>query len=163
MSNSVDFSWAPSPADWRASLRTMVPMVRWAPWFALAFAVISFVLLVAFDDMVFVALFGLVCALVIGFMEPVAVWWRFSSDEMISRTVVGSADDQSFRMAVGTAVREEIAWEELPGWTETRQGFVLETLDEGSASLSVPHRAFASTQDAQSFRELLEQHIGPAN
>jgi hypothetical protein len=96
-------------------------------------------------------------------MEPVAVWWRFSSDEMISRTVVGSADDQSFRMAVGNSVREEIVWQELPGWTETRQGFVLETLDEGAASLSVPHRAFASDEDAASFRTLLEQHIGPAD
>ncbi|HEX7305251.1 YcxB family protein [Lentzea sp.] len=163
MSNSVDFNWAPSPADWRASLRAMVPMVRWAPWFALAFAVISFVLLVGFDDMGFVALFGLLCALVIGLMEPVAVWWRFSSDEMISRTVVGSADDQSFRMAVGSSVREEIAWEELPGWTETRQGFVLQTLDEGAASLSVPHRAFGSDEDVTSFRTLLEKHIGPAD
>ena len=137
-------------------------MFRWAPWFALVFGVISLVLLLFFDDMVPVALFGLVCALVIGFMEPIAVWWRFSSDEMISRTVVGSADDQSFRMAVGTSVREEIVWEELPGWTETRQGFVLETLDEGMASLSVPHRAFASDEDRASFRTLLESHIGPA-
>ena len=162
MSNSVDFKWAPSPADWRASLRTMVPMFRWAPWFAVALGVISLVLLFGFDDEMFpVALFGLACALVIGFMEPVAVWWRFSSDEMISRTVVGSADDQSFRMAVGNAVREEIVWEELPGWTETRQGFVLETLD--AASLSVPHRAFESDEDRTSFRTLLENHIGPAN
>lgn len=162
MSDSVDFRWAPSPADWRSSLRAMVPMFRWAPWFALVLGGFSLILLFFFDDMVPVALFGLVCALVIGFMEPVAVWWRFSSDEMISRTVVGSADDQSFRMAVGTAVREEMAWAELPGWTETRQGFVLETLDEGAASLSVPHRAFASDEDAASFRALLEQHIGPA-
>ncbi|HEX8870058.1 MAG TPA: YcxB family protein [Lentzea sp.] len=162
MSNSVDFKWAPSPADWRASLRTMVPMFKWAPWFAVALDVFSLVLLFGFDgEMVPIAVFGLVCALVIGFMEPVAVWWRFSSDEMISRTVVGSADDQSFRMAVGTAVREEIVWDELPGWTETRQGFVLETLD--AASLSVPHRAFASDEDLTSFRTLLEQHIGPAN
>jgi hypothetical protein len=162
MSDSVDFRWAPSPADWRASLRAMVPMFRWAPWFALVFAVISLVLLFGFDDTVFVAVFGLVCALVIGFVEPVAVWWRFSSDEMISRTVVGSADDRSFRMAVGNAVREEIVWQELPGWTETRHGFVLETLDEGVASLSVPHRAFASDEDVTSFRSLLENHIGPA-
>ncbi|WP_109640280.1 YcxB family protein [Lentzea atacamensis] len=163
MSNSVDFKWAPSPADWRASLRAMVPMFKWAPWFAVVLGGFSLVLLFGFDDAMFpVALFGLVCALVIGFMEPVAVWWRFSSDEMISRTVVGSADDQSFRMAVGNEVREEIVWEELPGWTETRQGFVLETLDDGAASLSVPHRAFASDEDLSSFRTLLEQHIGPA-
>jgi hypothetical protein len=162
MSDSVDFRWAPSPADWRSSLRAMVPMFRWAPWFALVLGGFSLILLFFFDDIVPVALFGLVCALVIGFMEPVAVWWRFSSDEMISRTVVGSADDQSFRMAVGAAVREEMAWAELPGWTETRQGFVLETLDDGAASLSVPHRAFASDEDAASFRALLEQHIGPA-
>lgn len=163
MSNGVDFKWAPSPADWRASLRAMVPMFKWAPWFAVVLGVFSLVLLFGFDDAMFpVAVFGLVFALIIGFMEPVAVWWRFSSDDMISRTVVGSADDQSFRMAVGTAVREEIGWEELPGWTETRQGFVLETLDDGAASLSVPHRAFASDEDLASFRTLLEQHIGPA-
>jgi hypothetical protein len=162
MSDSVDFRWAPSPADWRASLRAMVPMFRWAPWFALVLAVVSLVLLFGFEDALFVALFGLVCALVIGFMEPVAVWWRFSSDEMISRTVVGSADAKSFRMAVGRAVREEIVWQELPGWTETRQGFVLETLDEGAASLSVPHRAFASDEDQTTFRSLLVNNIGPA-
>ena len=162
MSNCVDFRWAPSPADWRASLRAMVPMFRWAPWFALVLAVFSLVLLLGFEDTLFVALFGLVCALVIGFMEPVAVWWRFTSDEMISRTVIGSADARSFRMAVGNAVREDIVWEELPGWTETRQGFVLETLDGGTASLSVPHRAFASDEDLTSFRSLLEEHIGPA-
>lgn len=162
MSNSVDFKWAPSPADWRASLRAMVPMFKWAPWFAVALGVFSLVLLFGFDDAMFpIAVFGLVCALVIGLMEPVAVWWRFSSDEMISRTVVGSADDRSFRMAVGAAVREEIVWDELPGWTETRQGFVLETLD--AASLSVPHRAFASDEDLASFRTLLEERIGPAN
>ncbi|GLY51664.1 hypothetical protein Lesp01_53200 [Lentzea sp. NBRC 102530] len=162
MSDSVDFRWAPSPADWRASLRTMVPLFRWAPWFALVLGVFSLVLLFGFEDALVVGLFGLGCALVIGFMEPVAVWWRFTSDEMISRTVVGSADDQSFRMAVGNAVREEIVWQELPGWTETRQGFVLETLDDGAASLSVPHRAFASDEDVTSFRTLLENHIGPA-
>ncbi|MCR3751015.1 hypothetical protein LX88_005003 [Lentzea californiensis] len=162
MSNCVDFRWAPSPADWRASLRAMVPMFKWAPWFALVLAVFSLVLLLGFEDTLPVALFGLLCALVIGFMEPVAVWWRFTSDEMISRTVMGSADARSFRMAVGNAVREEIVWEELPGWTETRQGFVLETLDEGAASLSVPHRAFASDEDLTSFRSLLEEHIGPA-
>lgn len=162
MSDSVDFKWAPSPADWRASLRAMVPMFRWAPWFAVVLGVFSLILLFGFDDMVPVAIFGLACALVIGFMEPVAVWWRFSSDEMLSRTVAGSADDQSFRMAVGNSVREEIVWEELPGWTETRQGFVLETLGDGAASLSVPHRAFASDEDMASFRTLLEQHIGPA-
>lgn len=162
MSNCVDFRWAPSPADWRASLRTMVPMFKWAPWFALVLGVFSLVLLLGFEDALVVGLFGLVCALVIGLMEPVAVWWRFSSDEMISRTVMGSADDRSFRLAVGNAVREEIVWEELPGWTETRQGFVLETLDEGAASLSVPHRAFASAEDVTSFRSLLEQRIGPA-
>ncbi|RDI21688.1 hypothetical protein DFR72_113235 [Lentzea flaviverrucosa] len=162
MSNCVDFRWAPSPADWRASLRAMVPMFKWAPWFALVLAVFSLVLLLGFEDTLPVALFGLVCALVIGFMEPVAVWWRFTSDEMISRTVTGSADARSFRMAVGNAVREEIVWEELPGWTETRQGFVLETLDEGATSLSVPHRAFASDEDLTSFRSLLEEHIGPA-
>lgn len=162
MSNCVDFKWAPSPADWRASLRTMVPLFRWAPWFALVLAVFSLVLLLAFEDTLAVALFGLVCALVIGFMEPVAVWWRFTSDEMISRTVLGSADARSFRMAVGNSVREEIAWDELPAWTETRQGFVLETLDEGAGSLSVPHRAFASDEDLTSFRSLLEEHIGPA-
>jgi hypothetical protein len=162
MSDSVDFRWAPSPADWRAGLRAMVPMFRWAPWFALAFVVISLVQLFVFDGPIFVGIFGLVCALVIGFMEPVAVWWRFSSDEMISRTVVGSADAKSFRMAVGRAVREEIVWQELPGWTETRQGFVLETLDEGAASLSVPHRAFASDEDQTTFRSLLVNNIGPA-
>ncbi|WP_170176528.1 YcxB family protein [Lentzea flaviverrucosa] len=140
----------------------MVPMFKWAPWFALVLAVFSLVLLLGFEDTLPVALFGLVCALVIGFMEPVAVWWRFTSDEMISRTVTGSADARSFRMAVGNAVREEIVWEELPGWTETRQGFVLETLDEGATSLSVPHRAFASDEDLTSFRSLLEEHIGPA-
>ncbi|WP_258950289.1 YcxB family protein [Lentzea californiensis] len=140
----------------------MVPMFKWAPWFALVLAVFSLVLLLGFEDTLPVALFGLLCALVIGFMEPVAVWWRFTSDEMISRTVMGSADARSFRMAVGNAVREEIVWEELPGWTETRQGFVLETLDEGAASLSVPHRAFASDEDLTSFRSLLEEHIGPA-
>ena len=154
MSDSVDFRWAPSPADWRSSLRAMVPMFRWAPWFALVLGGFSLILLFFFDDMVPVgAVRPGLCALVIGFMEPVAVWWRFSSDEMISRTVVGSADDQSFRMAVGTAVREEMAWAELPGWTETRRGFVLETLDEGAASLSVPLRAFASDEDAASFRD----------
>lgn len=162
MSDCVDFRWAPSPADWRASLRAMVPMFKWAPWFALVFGVFSLVLLLGFEDTLVVALFGLACALVIGLMEPVAVWWRFSSDEMISRTVMGSADARSFRLAVGNAVREEIVWEDLPGWTETRQGFVLETLDGGAASFSVPHRAFASDEDVTSFRSLLEQHIGPA-
>ncbi|MET9230786.1 YcxB family protein [Lentzea sp. NPDC003310] len=137
-------------------------MFRWAPWFALVLAAFSLVLLLAFEDTLAVALFGLVCALVIGFMEPVAVWWRFTSDEMISRTVLGSADARSFRMAVGNSVREEIAWDELPAWTETRQGFVLETLEEGAGSLSVPHRAFASDEDLTSFRSLLEEHIGPA-
>lgn len=161
MSNSVDFKWAPSPADWRSSLRTMVPMFRWAPWFAVVLGAFSLVLLFVYDDILPVAMFGIGCALVIGFMEPIAVWWRFSSNEMISRTVVGSADAQSFRMAVGTSIREELDWAELPSWTETRQGFVLETLDEGSASLSVPHRAFASDEDVTSFRTLLEQHIGP--
>ncbi|WP_394620842.1 hypothetical protein JNUCC0626_17585 [Lentzea sp. JNUCC 0626] len=140
----------------------MVPLFRWAPWFALVLGVFSLVLLFGFEDALVVGLFGLGCALVIGLMEPVAVWWRFTSDEMISRTVVGSADAQSFRMAVGTTIREEIVWQELPGWTETRQGFVLETLDEGAGSLSVPHRAFASDEDVTSFRTLLENHIGPA-
>lgn len=157
---SVDFRWAPEPADWRASLRTMVPMFRWAPWFALALGAMSVVLL--FLDMTAAGIFGLVFAVIIGFMEPVAVWWRFSSNDLVSQTVVGSADEYSFRMAVGGAIREEIDWAELPSWTETRTGFVLSTLDEGAVALSVPHRAFSGTDDQQRFRELLERHIGPS-
>ncbi|GLZ31555.1 hypothetical protein Lesp02_37430 [Lentzea sp. NBRC 105346] len=134
-------------------------MFRWAPWFALVLGGFSVVLL--FVDMTAAGLFGLAFALVIGLMEPVAVWWRFSSNDLVSQTVVGSADEYSFRMAVGGTIREEIDWAELPSWTETRSGFVLRTLDEGAVALSVPHRAFADQDERDRFRALLERHIGP--
>ncbi|GGP86623.1 YcxB family protein [Saccharothrix coeruleofusca] len=156
---SVDFSWSPRPADWRAALRTAVPLYRWAPWFALALGAVGVVVLAL--GMVAAGLFGLALAVIIVALVPVGTAVNFHNHPLAAKAVTGTADQHSLRMAVGNTARSELAWSELPGWSETGRTFVLRTAS--SAMYAVPHRAFADPAAVERFRALLEQHVGPAS
>ncbi|MBB5954161.1 hypothetical protein FHS29_000731 [Saccharothrix tamanrassetensis] len=155
---SVDFSWSPQPGDWRDALRTAVPIYRWAPWFGLALGVLGVVVL--FLGMTWAGVFGLALAVIIIALVPIGTAVNFHNHPLAAKAVTGSADDHSLRMSVGSAARSELAWDELPGWSETPRGFVLRTA--GTAMFAVPHRAFAATEDVDRFRSLLVEHVGPA-
>ncbi|MEU4806819.1 YcxB family protein [Actinosynnema sp. NPDC023587] len=155
---SVDFTWSPRAADWRDALRTAVPLYRWAPWFGLATGVLGVVVL--FLDMTWAGVFGLALAVIIIALVPIGTALNFHNHPLAAKTVTGSADGRAVRMAVGEAARSELAWAELPGWSETPRGFVLRT---GTAAMyAVPHRAFTGTDDVERFRSLLVEHVGPA-
>jgi len=155
---SVDFSWSPRPGDWRDALRTAVPLYRWAPWFGLALAALGVVVLAL--GMTWAGVFGVVLAVIIIALVPVGTAVNFHNHPLAARTVTGSADARSLRMAVGDAARSELAWDELPGWSETARGFVLRT--GGAAMYAVPRRAFAGPEEVDRFRSLLVEHVGPA-
>lgn len=158
----VDFSWSPQPADWRAAVRAVVPMYRWAQWFAAVLAVFGVVLVVLGD--VLPGLYGLLAAAVIAVLPALRVRASFQRHPLASKTVTATADDHSVRMTVDDLARSDLAWTELPAWLETAQGIVLRTgPDRGSAIYPVPHRAFAAPDDEQRFRALLQRHIGPAS
>lgn len=162
MGGSVDFRWAPEPGDWGDALRTAVPMFRWAPWFALALVVGSVVALVL--DLTAAGVFGLVGAVVVAVLVPVQVRFSFRGHPLAASTVTATADDHSLRMSVGESARSEVAWDELPGWTETARGFVLRTVDGARGPMyAVPHRAFDEDADRERFRALLVEHVGPAS
>ncbi|WP_440900990.1 YcxB family protein [Actinosynnema sp.] len=154
----VDFAWTPHPSDWRAALRTAVPLYRWVPWFAAAFAVFGFVVLVIGLTVPGVA--ALVLAALMAAMVPVTTWVSFHNHPIAAKAVTGSADDHSLRMAVSGAARSEVDWARLPGWAETGRTFVLRTPESGM--YAVPHRAFGSGDGVEKFRALLAEHVGPA-
>ncbi|MEV0677589.1 YcxB family protein [Actinosynnema sp. NPDC050436] len=154
---TVDFTWSPRAADWRDALRTAVPVFRWAPWFGVALGVLGVVVL--FLGMTWAGVFGLALAVIIVALVPVGTAVNFHNHPLAAKTVTGSADEHSLRMSVGQAARSELAWDELPGWSETPRGFVLRT--GTSAMYAVPHRAFAGADDVDRFRSLLVEHVGP--
>ncbi|WP_433273118.1 YcxB family protein [Actinosynnema sp. CS-041913] len=154
---SVDFSWSPRSADWGDALRAAVPLYRWAPWFGLALGVLGVVVL--FLGMTWAGVFGIALAVIIIALVPVGAAVNFHNHPLAAKTVTGSADDHSLRMSVGDAARSELAWDELPGWSETPRGFVLRTAT--TAMFAVPHRAFTGADDVDRFRSLLVAHVGP--
>ncbi|RKT55960.1 YcxB family protein [Saccharothrix australiensis] len=155
---SVDFSWSPRPGDWRDALRTAVPLYRWAPWFGAVLGALGVVVL--FLGMTWAGVFGIALAVIIVALVPVGTAVNFHNHPLAAKPVTGSADAHSLRMSVGDAARSELAWAELPGWSETSRVFVLRT---GTAAMfAVPHRAFAGAEDVERFRSLLVAHVGPA-
>lgn len=163
MSDSrLDLRWDPEPWDWADALRAVVPMYRWSPWFAGALAVFSVVLL--FLGQPVPGIFGLVCAVVIAAIPVAGVWASFRGNPVAGSLVTATADDSSLRMMTvdGTAY-SDVRWASLSGWLQTGRGFILRTGEsQDSAVYPVPHRAFGQPADRQRFRELLEEHLGPA-
>ncbi|MBW4717649.1 YcxB family protein [Saccharothrix obliqua] len=155
---SVDFSWSPRSGDWGDALRTAVPLFRWAPWFGLVLG--GFGVVVLFLGMTWAGVFGIALGVIIIALVPVGTAVNFHNHPLAAKTVTGTADEHSLRMAVGDAARSELAWAELPSWSETPRVFVLRTAT--SAMYAVPHRAFQGADDVDRFRSLLVARVGPA-
>ncbi|WP_146108099.1 YcxB family protein [Actinokineospora auranticolor] len=151
--------WTPEPGDWSDGIRATLPFARWVPWFAGAFGVFSVVLVVV--GQVWPGVFGLVCAVVIGSLPTVAVRRSFRRDPIAGREVTAEVSSGAVRMmaADGTAC-SDVVLGELTGWVETERSFVLRT--GGGSFHPVPGRAFASVEDIDRFREILEEELGPA-
>lgn len=157
----LELRWNPVPGDWSDALRAVVPLYRWAPWFAAAVAVFGVVLLVAGQPVP--GLFGLGCAVVIAAMPVLGVYSSFRRNPVAAATVTATVDEQSVRMMTvdGTAY-SDLRWSALSGWLETRRGFVLRTSEAATGPLyPVPHRAFDADAERARFRNLLEEHVGP--
>lgn len=154
---ALELRWDPAPSDWSDSLRAVFPLYRWAPWFALALAAFSAVLLVAGQPVP--GGFGLVCAAVIVALPVLGVRAQFRRNPVAASTVTATVDEQSFRMMTvdGTAYTD-LRWPTLAGWVETKHNFVLRTGD--AALFPVPGRAFGTQEDLDGFRELLERQLG---
>lgn len=160
--SGLELRWDPVPSDWADALRAVVPLYRWSPWFSVALAVFSVVLL--FLGQPVPGIFGLVCAVVIAAIPFLGVWSSFRGNPVAGSTVTATVDENSLRMMTidGTAY-SDVRWSTLSGWLQTGRGFVLRTGNsQASAVYPVPHRAFEQPADRQRFRELLEQHLGPA-
>ena len=156
MAGTLDLQWDPEPGDWADGLRAIVPIYRFAPLFALAFAAAAVVLLAVGQP--WAALFGLLCAIVIGLLPLVAVRASFHRNPVAATTVTAKVDERSLRMMTidGTAY-SDVDWTTLSGWLETRRGFVLRT---GQAFYPVPNRAFAKPEERQHFLDLLRRRLG---
>jgi hypothetical protein len=154
---ALELRWDPAPSDWGDALRSVFPVHRWAPWFALALAVFSAVLLVAGQPVP--GAFGLGCAAVIAALPVLAVRTQFGRNPVAAATVTATVDEQSFRMMTvdGTAYTD-LRWPTVTGWVETKHNFVLRTGD--GALFPVPGRAFAKQEDLDGFRDLLARQLG---
>jgi hypothetical protein len=160
MPDRLELRWNPTPADWSDALRAVLPLYRWAPWFAAALAAFGVVLLVAGQPLP--GLFGLACAVVIAALPVLGVYSSFRRNPVAAATVTATVDDQSVRMMTvdGTAY-SDLRWSALSGWLETKRGFVLRTGETAAGPLyPVPNRAFEEDAERTRFRELLEQHVG---
>jgi hypothetical protein len=154
---ALELRWDPAPSDWADALRAVYPVYRWSPWFALALAVLSAVLL--FIGQPIPGGFGLICAAIIAALPVLAVRGQFRRNPAAAATVTASVDDQSFRMMTvdGTAYTDQ-RWTTLAGWVETKHNFVLRG-DDG-ALFPVPARAFGKQEDLDGFRDVLGQQLG---
>lgn len=159
MAARLRLRWDPEPGDWADGVRAVLPLARWAPWYAAAFAVFSVALVVT--GQTWPGVFGIACALVIAAIPVVGARVAFRRDPIAGRTVTAEVDEHSLRMmtADGTAY-SDVPLAELDGWSETPRNFVLHA--EGRAFHPVPGRAFGSTEDIDGFRELLRRVLGPA-
>jgi YcxB-like protein len=158
----MELRWDPEPADWVDGLRATVPLYRFAPWFAGAFAVAAVVLVVL--GQLYAGVFGMACAAVIATIPVLAVRVSFHRNPVAATTMTARADEQSLRMMTvdGTAY-SDLDWATLSGWVETRRGFVLRAGAERTGSFyPVPNRAFTEPEQRQRFRELVERRLGPA-
>lgn len=153
----LELRWDPEPGDWADGLRATVPMYRFAPAFAGAFAVVSVVLVLVGQP--WAGVFGMGAAAVIALLPLVAVRASFHRNPVAATTVTAKVDEQSLRMMTidGTAY-SDVDWATLSGWLETRRGFVLRT--PTSAFYPVPNRAFAKPEQRQHFQELLRRRLG---
>lgn len=155
---ALDLRWDPAPADWNDALRAVFPIYRWAPWFALALAALSVVLLIAGQPVP--GGFGLLCAAFIVALPVTTTRRQFRRNPVAAATVTATVDDASFRMMTidGTAYTD-LRWDSIAGWVETKHNFVLRM--EGTALFPVPGRAFGKQEDLDGFRELLVEQLGP--
>lgn len=154
---ALELKWDPAPSDWNDALRAVYPIYRWAPWFALALAALSVVLLFAGQPIP--GGFGLVCAAVIVALPVLGVRTQFRRNPVAAATVTATVDPQSFRMMTidGTAYTD-LRWQTIDGWVETKHNFVLRTGE--SALFPVPGRAFGTQEDLDGFRDLLKEQLG---
>lgn len=167
----VEFSWEPEPADRRDALRSVAPVVRWAPWFAAALAAMSGVLIIAGN--VSSGLLGLVAAAAVAIIVPWQARLLFRDTLPANQRVRACADEFALRLEGAGSPLSELSWAALRGWQETDRGIVLRTgsrpydVDARPGTpvfgpvYSVPHRAFALPSDEHSFRELLIRRVGP--
>jgi hypothetical protein len=149
--------WRPEPADWADAVRTMVPFLRWTPWFAAALGAFSVVLIVLGQALP--GMFGAACAALILALPGLGARWAFRRNPVAGRTVTARVAGGRISMTTvdGTA-HSEFAVAELAGWAETDRNFVLRT--EGGGVHPVPGRAFGSTEDIDAFRHLLSEALG---
>jgi hypothetical protein len=156
--DTVEFRWAPAPADWRDALRATVPLYRWTPWFAAALAVGSVVLMVIGQWIA--GGFGLCAAVVIAAIPAVGVFSAFRANPVAASEVTAIADQQALRMMTvdGTA-HSELRWPDVTGWRRTRRGFVVRTGPAAESMYPVPHRAFTGS-GSETFGELLREQVG---
>jgi hypothetical protein len=160
MPETLELQWDPEPGDWADGLRATVPLYRFAPAFAGAFAAVAVVVVLLGQP--WAGVFGMACAAVIALLPVVAVRASFHSNPVAATTVTAKVDDSSLRMMTidGTAY-SDVDWTTVSGWLETRRGFVLRTgTGRTSPFYPVPNRAFAEPEQRQHFRDLLRRRLG---
>jgi hypothetical protein len=156
MGETLELKWDPTPADWADGLRATVPLYRYAPLFAAAFAVASVVVVIL--GQLGAGLFGMGCAAVIALFPVVAVRMSFHRNPVAATTVTARIDESSLRlMTIDGTAYSDLEWANLSGWLETRRGFVLRS---GSGLYPVPNRAFTESEQRARFRDLVVRRLG---
>jgi hypothetical protein len=153
---TLELKWDPTPGDWADGLRATVPLYRYAPLFAAAFAIASVVVVLL--GQLGAGIFGMACAAVIAMFPVLGVRMSFHRNPVAATTVTAKVDEQSLRlMTIDGTAYSDVNWESLSGWLETRRGFVLRS---GSGLYPVPNRAFAESGQRERFRDLVVRRLG---
>lgn len=158
----LELRWDPAPGDWADAIKTMAPMYRLAPWFGLAMAAFSVVVLVSGNR--YAGIFGLFCAVLFAALPTLTTLVMFRRNPVAGTTLTAKVDERSIRMMTidGTAY-SDLDLRKLAGWQETRGGIMLRTDEHrGSPVHPIPNRAFQRPEDRDRFVALLERQLGPA-
>ncbi|MGH3626148.1 MAG: hypothetical protein ACRDRL_01685 [Sciscionella sp.] len=165
---ALRFGWTPDAADWVDALRATVPMVRWAEWFAAAFALFGLVLLVLghWGE----GVFGVLVAAVIVLLPRWQALRALRDDPLAASTVQALADEQGLQLSIGSTPTTELRWQRVPAWRMTRRCVLLLGAGPGTASpragtrapYAIPLRAFDDPADLQRFQLLLRSGVGEA-
>jgi hypothetical protein len=156
MGETLELKWDPTPGDWADGLRATVPIYRYAPFFAAAFAIGGVVVVLL--GQLGAGVFGMACSAVIALFPVIAVRLSFHRNPVAATTVTAKVDESSLRlMTIDGTAYSDLEWENLSGWLETRRGFVLRS---DSGLYPVPNRAFTESGQRAQFRDLVVRRLG---
>lgn len=155
--NPIQFKWTLRRADHLDLLRSSAPLVRFAPLFAIALVLAGVVLGVLGQWLSAVP--GLVLGLIVLLVPYLQAWLSERHYPLAGKEITAVADETRMKLDIPAHAHSEVRWDRVTQWSDTGRTIVLRT--SGSAGgYPIPHRAFAETEQARAFTELLRDKVG---